>query len=754
MLGHSSSNRQLAPTLWQRAIKGAAVNRGVELGPYPLEDLPTKPDIYEREAARPALAQVATQPPKPCNELAAAVLDHLDYFEPFHSGDAALLRAPIPDDPNVRAKEVKGAAYYLDASHVGICKLCPNAWNLGADSPSLQEPEREATHAVVILVAHGRKQEPGSVAAQWIGQAASDIARLRAAEIACCVAGHIRTLGFPARAHIADSSGHNPDLDLERLAVMAGVAQRRNTEKIVTPFLESFELAVISTTYDLAIDQPLATQAKPNVMRHWLGINGATSGREHRRIEKRPAHFSRYPMEQLQRTEKTTTLILDDEIPRVPQRANFFMRTRAGDLGPKAQREVARFAFKHPLTHGMMGPLRSLVPHQDDAPERSRHAVPEDAATRLAATPEEASDAIRALAYHLGVDLVGICEVPRYAWYSHRPDGSPTEPYHKYAVVMLIDQGYDTMEGASGDDWISGCQSMRGYLRGAEIAGVMANFLRRKGVSARPQTNADSDVLQIPLVLLAGLGELSRIGELVLNPFVGPRFKSVVLTTNLELVADKPIDFGLQEFCGGCLKCARECPVNAIPFGDKVMFNGYEIWKPDVERCTNYRVTNPKGSACGRCMKTCPLNKVVTSDGAVLHRIASWLGINARWLKKCLIPIAVTLDDRLGFGTRNPLKRWWQDLEIVDGEVRKPRGTNERDLDVTKDTLGKKSPVGYYHAADMPRATATEAVATNHREAIKRAASVESVDDAKQRRQNGGQRPPHYFSPEESSPPN
>ena len=51
--------------------------------------------------------------------------------------------------------------------------------------------------------------------------------------------------------------------------------------------------------------------------------------------------------------------------------------------------------------------------------------------------------------------------------------------YHRYAVVMLIDQGFDTMEGASGDDWISGTQSMRGYLRGAEIAGVMADLLRR-----------------------------------------------------------------------------------------------------------------------------------------------------------------------------------------------------------------------------------------------------------------------------------
>jgi hypothetical protein len=110
---------------------------------------------------------------------------------------------------------------------------------------------------------------------------------------------------------------------------------------------------------------------------------------------------------------------------------------------------------------------------------------------------------------------------------------------------MLIDQGFDTMEGASGDNWISGSQSMRSYLRGAAIAGVMSGFLGELGFPARAQTNADSDVLQIPLVLLAGLGEMSRIGELVLNPFVGPRFKSVVLTTDMPLAVDKPIDFGL-----------------------------------------------------------------------------------------------------------------------------------------------------------------------------------------------------------------
>jgi ferredoxin len=119
----------------------------------------------------------------------------------------------------------------------------------------------------------------------------------------------------------------------------------------------------------------------------------------------------------------------------------------------------------------------------------------------------------------------------------------------------------------SGDDWISGAQSMRAYMRGAEIAGIMAEHIRSLGWSARSQTNADSHVLHIPLVLLAGLEELSRIGELVLNPFVGPRFKSAVVTTDMPLAVDQPIDFGLQDFCTQCSKCARECPCGAISFG-------------------------------------------------------------------------------------------------------------------------------------------------------------------------------------------
>ena len=307
------------------------------------------------------------------------------------------------------------------------------------------------------------------------------------------------------------------------------------------------------------------------------------------------------------------------------------------------------------------------------------------------------------------------------------------------------------MEGASGDDWISGSQSMRAYLRGAEIAGVMAELLRQLGFASRSQTNVDSEVLQLPLMLLAGLGELSRIGELALNPFVGPRLKTVVVTTDMALEVDKPIDFGLQTFCSNCWKCARECPCDAISWGDKVMFNGYEMWKPDVERCARYRLTNARGSACGRCMKTCPLNKVVTTDGPILQRLASWCGIHLPVLKPLLVPMAVWLDDYLGNGRRNPVKKWWFDLEVIDGSCVIPvKGINQRELNVEHSIDPQKQKMAYYPANVMPVPNDLRPQPVDRKTAVATAKDLETPAAARERRSRDNAVPRQYVATPEN----
>jgi len=701
--------------------------RPFHLGLFPLEILARQPAIELEEIERQQLTDIRSCPVQG-EVLGHAARKYFQLFMQHRQGRVAELRAPVPADLQLRSADIKGNIYFLNGAHAGICRLPDNAWIAGHEITGHD-------YAIVIVVERGRIPEPDNLAHPWLVDAVGETAMTRAAGIAVIVANYCAQLGYDATAHAGDIT----DVDIERLAVLAGVCSRSETG-VVSPFLDDrISIAAVTTAYPLATDLPLSpVRHADRGWRYWLGINGAESGRERRRRARRASHMSAYPMEQVTRVERPTTLILDDEVPRVPQRASFFERARVGDLGPRMARERTRFAFKSPSAMAYARMIRSMLSHQDGKVQQ--------ADTTRYSDPAANSRAVRSLAYALGVDLVGICEIPRYAWYSHRADGTPIKPYHKYAVVMLIDQGFETMEGASGDDWVSGSQSMRAYMRGNEIAGIMAEFLRNTGISARPQTNVDSDVLHIPLILWSGLGELSRIGELVLNPYVGPRFKSVVMTTDMPLETDQPVDFGLQQFCSNCLKCARECPCDAIPVTQPVMFNGYEMWKIDAERCTRYRVTNARGAGCGRCMKTCPLNKVPTADGALLHRLGTWLGVNVRWLKSVLVPIAVFLDDRLGYGGINPVKKWWLDLEIVDGVAVRPRaGINRREIDYHRKLNTTREKIVYYHANLMPPPDLADACPVDRKQVKLAAELIETPIQAQARKASGGARPVHYI---------
>jgi len=703
--------------------------RPFDLGELPTERLPRAADAPER-AARQPLDTTAAGPASVAQvlpEYMALLASHLD-------GAVARAKAPVPEDLLVRAKNLKASAYFLDATLAGVCELRTEDRH-----PSTDRPASEGhTHAFVFLVEFGREPKPDEAGAAWLLGANAARTDLRCAEVAVVLAGYLRALGYAAQAHVAGHTG----VDLARLAQRAGIAKAvlandgefARGATLAMPFTQrGFRLGVVTTDYPMAVDQPLAPEASldwPDA-ESYMGVGGTRPGFEAAELAQRPLHLGRYPMERIRRVDEPTTLVLRDEIRRVPKRADLFTRALAGDLGERAKQERTRFAVKHPLAWAMTPLIRGLVPLQGARWPVERAPELDAAAAGEPGDPQRNAEAVKALAYFLGADLVGVCDAEPWMYYSHdEAEGRPIEPYHRHAVVMLIDQGFETMEGASGDDWISGAQSMRAYLRGALIAGVMAAHLRRLGHSARAHSNAHSEVLHLPAVLMAGLGELSRIGELILNPFIGPRSKSVLLTTNLPLAVDKPIDFGLQAVCAMCRKCARECPCNAIPFGPKVMFNGYEIWKPDVDKCGRYRLTNMKGSACGRCMKTCPYNR----EDLVESERLLWLSIEVPGARRPLIEH----DDRIGGGVRNPVKRWWFDLEIVDGVAVAPRaGTNERDLDLGReDKLAAGQKLAFFPPPLQPAGGTTMAtvVPVDRPAGLAAYAAAESPQVARRRR--------------------
>jgi reductive dehalogenase len=376
------------------------------------------------------------------------------------------------------------------------------------------------------------------------------------------------------------------------------------------------------------------------------------------KISDRRGQLGPYPMERLKRVDHPTTRITDD-IPRFDEREHGFARALRGDFGPGPAREFERFINKHPLGAAFSSIMGHMIPLVEGELARDKAPLPKEA--------EALSQHIKRLGYFLRADIVGICRLPQYAVYSHNLAGNPVELDHKFAILIVVDQDYETMLGSTGDDWISGSQSFIGYSTSAFIACIMANYIRNLGYPARAHHVFNYQVIVVPLLLLAGIGEICRAG-VVLNPFLGTRFKAAVVTTDLPLEPDSPVDFGLQEFCRKCLKCATECPARAIPHGDKVMLNGYENWRFDADRCSKYRVSNQGGSSCGRCIKVCPWNK----PEGWSHDLVRWMVKHTPFLDSFL----VKMDSVWGYGQRDNRHKWWLDLEEVDGVVKIPQKSN------------------------------------------------------------------------------
>ncbi|MEP2922231.1 MAG: reductive dehalogenase [Sulfitobacter sp.] len=678
-------------------------NRPVHLGPYPCELL-ERASVMPELAAAPLHGQVSFEQAQDPRSIVNAMGDYQAMLDAIGNGRTNPAQAACPDDPLERAQHLKAFGYFSDAAVVGMCLLPQAAMletplrnpalarlsdmlharqskSLAAGIDSTMADLREAvsappaaleghSHAIVLMYENPRDPDADEAGTAWLAQANSQRAGLLASETAAVLAEYIRLLGFNARAHTVAQA----DVDLNRLAVAAGLATVQGGA-LHHPYIGTrFGLAAITTDFEVAVDRPLATKQPASAFGLRWRIGGAQPRNAANAVPFAKRRFvdGAHPFETLKRVESPTTYIDAARVARVPKRADLFARAQFGDMGKTVQKAstAGHYVRKAAPSMAQRRALGAFMLLQDGA------VAPQQ--TELA--PDEAAELVKATAYWLGCDAVGISACPEWTWYSHDARGDVITPPHDQAISIIIDQGFETMEGASGDDWISVAQSMRAYLRFSLLGGVLAQQIRNLGYSAKAHTVVDGEVLQPPLLLLAGLGEVSRIGEVILNPFLGPRLKSGVITTDLPMTHDKPIDFGLQKFCESCNKCARECPSGAITAGPKLMFNGYEIWKSDSQKCATYRLTTEGGAMCGRCMKTCPWNL----EGLFAEAPFRWAAMNI----PAAAPALAKLDDALGKGSLNPVKKWWWDLELEDeggyGPAKAPVNARalQKDLDL------------------------------------------------------------------------
>lgn len=668
-------------------------DRPVHLGPFPLERLARtrgEPDLDAVPAMQPVRYTGSSQ----AESIVGALGQYAAMLDAIRDGFVKKEKAQVPGDLRERSQHLKSFAYYHDISQAGVCALDdamflaepisnPEVDQLaetlrsrqtstlaaGIDvvmaelKETMNAPPTSATHhthALVLLCQFNRDPEPGEPGTDWIQGAQAERATVRIAEVTAVMSNYLRLLGYDARGHTASCS----DVDLNRLAVASGLAEVVETGQgpaVSNPFVGTrFAVGAVTTTFALAPDEPLKPSHRRSVAERWRSHGPSWwAGRGFAKNRFNATPYSRrrfkdgaYPFERSKRVDSPTTLIDEPRIPRVPKRTDMFARAIFGDMGKHLQ-DAARngnYVRKSATSFASRRALGALTLLQDGPVGPAPAGGTED--------EQRNADNVHGALYFLGADAVGISRCPDWVYYSHNALGEPIDPYHRNAISVVVDQGHETMEGASGDDWIACSQSMRAYLRFSLLGGIVAEHIRRLGYGARSHTVIDGEVLQPPLLLLAGLGEVSRIGEVILNPFLGPRLKSGVITTDMPLAYSRPIDFGLQNFCESCNKCARECPSGAITAGPKRMFNGYEIWKSDSQKCTQYRVTQKAGAMCGRCMKTCPWNL----EGLFAEAPFRWAATHMPWMAKAL----AKLDDRLGQGSINPAKKWWWDLEMVD----------------------------------------------------------------------------------------
>lgn len=373
---------------------------------------------------------------------------------------------------------------------------------------------------------------------------------------------------------------------------------------------------------------------------------------EHRGILYDDRQLGPYPLEKLPRVDEPTTKFHGEPQKRHVEEIPFSL-ARAGAYGEQVKERCPYFTVREPLGASFVDMINYLKGKQVTPVAPDRAPIPED--------PRVRARHMKRLLYFLGADMVGICKIPDYARYVF-PDGSIGGAGLDYAIVYMMVKDTRTVEASHGYEWIDDPVSMQTYLGLAVMGDVASGYLRNLGYQADASVIYRYKTLMTPLLIAAGLAEGSRLG-IGVNPFVGANFKAAAVLTDLEMEVDKPIDFGLQEYCAHCDICVTQCRSGAISGREKEVYNQYETWKQDSRRCFVANQMNRTGQICQRCAKLCPWNR---SDSRP-EDFRDWDG-DLRYLYDSVERQKQRRIDQNFIDERELSEKWWFPLVSEDGK--------------------------------------------------------------------------------------
>jgi len=309
--------------------------------------------------------------------------------------------------------------------------------------------------------------------------------------------------------------------------------------------------------------------------------------------------------------------------------------------------------------------------------------TPEDwGVPKWTGTPEEAARMLRAAFRHNGAGTVGFVELDentRKLIYSVDPDGKELiftddpEPSEtdtaryipnsaKYVIVYTVQMSGETLKRAPS---VIGQQTTSlSYKRGRVIQNSMQEFLRTLGYMALGESSTNALGIAPAFGVMAGLGELSRLNRLI-TPEFGPMTRVFKMLTDLPVATDKPIDFGVMNFCRSCKKCAEACGGAALSYDTEPTWDvrggwnnpGHKAYFEDSVKCYTYW-KSVVGTNCGVCFAVCPFAK---EDKAWIHNLVKATDSTVPAMDSFMR----SMDDAFGYGVEKDQEGWW-DLDLPE----------------------------------------------------------------------------------------
>ncbi|MCK4762104.1 MAG: reductive dehalogenase [Candidatus Aminicenantes bacterium] len=228
-------------------------------------------------------------------------------------------------------------------------------------------------------------------------------------------------------------------------------------------------------------------------------------------------------------------------------------------------------------------------------------------------SPQLAAKLVKKVAHHFGATMVGVTKLKPEWCYNHSLRGSEDRgsyevPKHwKYVIAFGVPHQWEQVQANPNCG-----TSFDAYSRATIAARRLETFIKSLGYPARRHSPMDGyDLIAVPILVDAGLGQQGRHG-IVITPETGSNFRAAFVTTNLPMEIDKPIDFGVNEFCKDCHICAEICPSASISYeetNEKITTRGYRHWEINQTSCYNFWMQSMGGLGCRLCLIACPYSR-------------------------------------------------------------------------------------------------------------------------------------------------